>query len=135
MNITTSQAPRLPLQRQTLARTSSEEVTLSSQDTFARTTRIGVGTGVGAAIGFGLGSAAAAGGFGGSTVGAITGLVTGAFIIGQFGDGKGGEGLVYPVAGAVIGGIGGAVLGAFGGDHMSWVGAAAGGLAVLQAMR
>ncbi len=136
MNITTSQAPRLQtLRPSALAKPATDEVTLSSNDTFSRAAKLTVGTGVGAALGFGLGTAAAFGGFAGGTVGALTGAVTGAFIIGRLGDGKGGDGLIYPIAGAAIGGIGGAVLGAIGGDYMGWVGAAAGGLAVLNAMR
>ena len=132
MNILTNQAPRVQSFRPAAPQPASEQVTLSSGDSFTKTA---VGSGIGAAVGFGLGTAAAIGGFGGATVGAITGLVTGAFILGRLGDGKGGEGLVYPVAGALVGGIGGAVLGALGGDHMAWVGAAAGGVAALQALR
>lgn len=107
----------------------------TQKDTFTRAAKVAAGTGIGAAVGFGLGSAAAMGGFGGGTVGALAGVVTGALIASRFGDGKGAEGLLYPVAGAAIGGIGGAVLGAIGGDHVGWIGAAAGGLALLQAMR
>lgn len=109
--------------------------TLGSNDTFKQSAKVLVGTGLGTAVGYGLGSAASMGGFGGATVGAITGLGTGMFILSRFGDGKGGEGIVYPIAGAVIGGVGGLVLGAIGGDSTQWVGAAAGGLAALQALR
>jgi hypothetical protein len=134
MNILTNQAPRVSPQRQNaLPKANSDQVTFSGGgDSFVKTA---IGTGIGSAIGFGLGSAAAMGGFAGGTVGALTGLATGTFILARLGDGKGGEGLIYPIAGAAIGGIGGAVLGALGGSHMSWVGAAAGGLAVLQALR
>lgn len=135
MNIITS-GPRVQnLRPASLPAAASQDVTLSSNDTFTRTAKVATGAGIGAAIGFGLGSAAAMGGFGGGTVGALTGVVTGALIASRFGDGKGAEGLVYPVAGAAIGGIGGAILGAIGGDHAGWIGAAAGGLAVLQMMR
>lgn len=137
MNILTNSSPRVqnwrPAKHQPVPK--EDTFSLSSGDSFAKTAKVGIGTGIGAAVGFGLGSAAAMGGFGGGTVGAIAGLATGTFILSRFGDGKGGEGLIYPLAGAAIGGISGAVLGAIGGDHMAWVGAAAGGLAVLQALR
>lgn len=103
-------------------------------DTFKKAAKVVVGTGIAAAIGYGLGSAASGGGLGGGTVGMLTGAASGMFIASPMGDGKGADGLIYPVAGVVVGGIGGAVLGAFGGGHMPWVGAAAGGLAALTLM-
>lgn len=81
--------------------------------------RIAVGlVGVAAAtgIGYGLGAAASVGGFAGAVVGGLNGLVTGIIIAGPMGNGKGAEGLAYPLAGAVVGLVGGATVGAFGGN-------------------
>jgi len=75
-----------------------------------------VGVAAATGIGYGLGSAASMGGFAGAVVGGITGLVTTAIIAAPMGNGKGGEGLIYPLGGAVVGLVGGAVVGAFGGN-------------------
>ena len=75
------------------------------------------------------------GGIAGGFIGGVVGVGTGMFAIGQFGNGKGGEGLIYPIAGAAIGGLGGAILGAIGGGHGMAVGAAAGAAAAAAAFR
>ena len=137
MNINSTVRQSAPKPLRSVHEPALQETKASSSfsDTFTSVAKTSAGVGIGTAIGYGLGTAAAMGGFGGATVGTITGLATGMMILGPSGNGKGADGLVYPLAGAVIGGIGGAVLGAFGGDHMALVGAAAGGLAMLQVLR
>lgn len=83
------------------------------------------------AVGVAMGSAAAAvhpilGGI----VGAVFAAPATAVLLSPLGDGKGAEGLVYPIAGLALGAAGGAAIGAMAGPLAPWIlgglGAAAG---------
>lgn len=129
--------PSTPVAQKTSAPAQAAENSTfeGAKDTFVSGAALASKCAVAALAGFGLGSAASGGGFGGGTVGLITGAGTGMFITAPMGNGKGGEGLIYPVIGAAVGGVAGAVVGAVGGSYMPWVGAAAAGLAALQTFR
>lgn len=83
-----------------------------------------VATGMGALFGAGM----AAGGPGGLISGLVGGGLLGATAIGPMGNGKGAEGLIYPVAGLAAGATAGAVAGLMGLPHGALIGGAAFGL-------
>lgn len=83
--------------------------------------------GVGAAMGA---AAAAVHPVVGGIVGAVFAAPATAVLLSPLGDGKGAEGLVYPIAGLALGAVGGAAIGALAGPAAPWIlgglGAAAG---------